>query len=129
MTILNEIVDDIQRGLYSHQLTLTPERSSQGPHRWHEMTGTDFGPTWDFELENHIDLVIFEPISEAALQWCYAHLPKDCPRFGARGFLIETEHIKGVVGGARRDNLMTEDDFIRGMEECHQAILLGGQYE
>ena len=98
-----------------------------GPHRWHEMTGADFGPEHDFETENHKTLVIFEPISEAALQWCYAHLPEDCPRFGTRGFLIEAEHIKGVVGGARRDGLMTPEDYERAMQEDHNQSVRQGE--
>ena len=121
----NEFIQDIQRGLYSTAFIQTPERGLQGPHRWHKMQGSDFGPTWDFETEDHGPLVVFDPLSEAALQWCYAHLPQDMPRFGAKGFLIEAEHIKGVVGGARRDGLMTEADFIQAMEENHQIMLQG----
>ena len=77
----------------------------QGPHRWHEMTEADFGSECDFELEDQITKWVFTPVSEAALQWCYAHLPEDMPRYGAQGFLIEAEHIKSVVGGALRDGL------------------------
>lgn len=97
-----------------------PKIALQGPHRWHEMKGSDFGPEHDFELEGHGSLVIFDPISEAALQWCYAHLPEDCPRFSTRAFLIESEHIKGVVGGARRDGLMLPVDYQEAMEENDQ---------
>lgn len=118
MNLTDQTLADIGNGIYSP--IRTPERASQGPHRWHEMTGADFASRWDFELEDHKTLVIFEPLSEAALQWCYAHLPVDCPRFGARGFLIEAIHIKGVVGGARRDNLMSEADYIQAMEEMQQ---------
>ncbi len=125
MNLTDQTLSDIGNGIYSPMRT--PERASQGPHRWHEMTGADFASRWDFELEDHKTLVIFEPISEAALQWCYAHLPADCPRFGAKGFLIEAEHIKGVVGGARRDNLMTEADYIQAMEEMSQQTQWDGQ--
>ena len=96
MSLLNDTIEDIGRGLYAGPPAL------QGPNGWANMTSCDFGPRWDFELEDHITKWVFTPVSNAALQWCYAHLPEDCPRYGARGFLIEAEHIKGVTGGARR---------------------------
>lgn len=127
MKILDEVVDDIRRGVYTGLTAPTAPKFAaiQGPHRWHEMTSKDFGPRHDFELENHGNLVVFDPISEAALQWCYAHLPEDCPRYSTRAFLIEAEHIKGVIQGARRDKLMTESDFVRAMEEAHQIAMQG----
>ena len=122
MNLIDEIISDLQHGIYSFAPTTPKFEAIQGPHRWHEMKGGDFGPEHDFELEDHGTLVIFDPISEAALQWCYAHLPEDCPRFSTSAFLIEQEHIKGVVGGARRDRLMSRQDYIDAMEENHNLM-------
>ena len=119
MSLLNDTIEDIGRGLYSGPPAL------QGPHKWANVTSADFGPKWDFELEDHITKWVFTPVSNAALQWCYAHLPEDCPRYGARGFLIEAEHIKGVTGGARRDELMSPEDYERAMEEHQQSLRQG----
>ena len=127
MTMLDDVIADIQIGIYSHAYAPTAPKISaiQGPHRWNEITLSDFGPEHDFELEDHLTTVIFDPISDAALQWCYAHLPEDCPRFGTRGFIIESEHIKGVVGGACRDGLMSVLDYVTAMEENHNAMQQG----
>ncbi len=99
--------------------------SPQGPHRWHEITASDFGPEHDFHTQDHQSLVVFWPDSMAALQWCYAHLPQDMPKFGDRGFLIEREHIKGVIGSARRDGLMSPEDYAEAMNESDQLMTQG----
>ena len=123
MTPLNEIISDIGRTVITNPLPTVP--TYRDKLRWHEIAPSDFGPTWDFETEKYHDLVIFEPISVAALAWAYAHLPEDTPRHDKRGFLIEAVHIKGVVGGARRDKLMSHNDYFEALEENHQATLQG----
>ena len=90
----------------------------RGPHNWDTITPEDFGPEWDFELENHNELWIFTPVSEAALQWCYCKLPFDCPRWGGKGFIIEHRFLAQIVAGARDDNLMTPEDYEQAMEEA-----------
>ena len=79
--------------------------AKQGPHRWSEITKEDFGEDGDFELYDWGNEFIFYPISNAALQWCYYHLPEDCPRGLGSGFRIEAENIKEVVANAERDGL------------------------
>ena len=131
MTHLNEIISDIGRCVITNPLPTVPTYRSK--LRWHEIAPSDFGPTWDFETEKYRigdstclkSIVIFEPVSVAALAWCYAHLPEDCPRYGKRGFLIEAVHIKGVIGGARRDKLMSHNDYFEALEESHQQMLQG----
>ena len=100
-------------------------RSARGPNNWDTIVAADFGPEWDFELENHQSLWIFTPVSEAALQWCYAHLPDDCPRWGAKGFVIEHRYIENIVRGARNDKLMLPEDYKQAMEESHAESLQG----
>ena len=100
-------------------------RTGRGPNNWDTITAEDFGPTWDFELENHISLWIVTPVSEAALQWCYAHLPEDCPRWGARGHVIEHRYIEPIVAHMRRDKLMLPEDYTQAMEENHALMLQG----
>ncbi len=97
----------------------------RGPNNWDTIVDEDFGPTWDFEIENHINLFIITPVSEAALQWCYAHLPEDCPRWGARGHVVEHSFIEPIVAHMRRDHLMTPEDYERAMEENHTLMLQG----
>ena len=99
--------------------------TTQGPHGWNAISAADFGPEHDFELENHITLWIFTPVSNAALQWCYAKLPADAPRWGAKGYVIEARFIEQIVAGARNDNLMTPEDYERAMEESHAAAHQG----
>jgi hypothetical protein len=89
----------------------TPERGTMGPHRWHEMTPADFGPEHDFDTEYHGPHWVLDPRSEAALQWCYAHLPQDCPRFGGCAFIIESAYMEPIIVAARRDGLLTRKDY------------------
>ncbi len=118
MNLTNQTLSDIGSGIYSP--IRTPERASQGPHRWHEMTGADFASRWDYELENHITLWIVTPISEAAMQWLYCHLPDDCPRYGANGFIIEAEFVNQVIKRMTADKLMSPQEYEQAMEEANQ---------
>lgn len=107
----------------SNLLPIQPEVTydlsrKRGPHNWDTIQPQDFGPEWDFELENHNTKWIFTPISEAALQWCYCKLPADSPRYGAQGFVIEQRFIEQIVAGARDDNLMTPEDYEQAMQEA-----------
>jgi len=103
-----------------------PERSeidylkvSPGPNLWSEIGPDDFGTEFDYETYDHGDTTVFYPVSNAALQWCYAFLPEDCPRWHGLGFVIETVYIKLVLQKAHDDKLvflgdvMAEDEEIR----------------
>lgn len=95
----------------------------QGLNGWDEVTPSDFGPEWDYELENHITKWIVTAVSKAALKWCYAHLPA-IARWGADGFVIEAECLNRVVKGMTRDKLMSAEEYDRAMQEA-QVMLQG----
>ena len=99
--------------------------NQQGPHRWHDIQPSDFGLTWDYELENHITLWIITPISEAALQWLYCHLHEHIARWGARGFIVPAKDLNEVVKGMTRDKLMSVDEYEQAQEENHALMLQG----
>jgi len=98
---------------------------TSGPHRWDSIQPSDFGPEWDYELENHITKWVITPISEAALQWLYCHLPEHCPRYGAKGFIIEAEYVNLAVKGMTRDKLMSPEEYEQAMNEAHMLQLQG----
>jgi len=97
----------------------------QGPHRWNDIKLSDFGPEWDYELENHVTRCIITPISEAALAWLYCRLPEHCPRYGAKGFIVEAEWVNIVVKGMTRDKLMSDTEYEQAMQENHVLMLQG----
>lgn len=139
MTDLTSTVADIctsyaKLGNVSRDRTFSPEQERQdamrmaahlnndrGPNGWDDVTPSDFGPEHDFDIEDHGSIVIFDCYSKAALQWCYHHLPEDCPRWGAQGFAIEANFAGAVIEGARRDGLMTRDDFRSAMENEQES--------
>jgi len=86
-----------------------------GPNKWDEMQPEDFGPQHDFDIEDHGSIVVFDCDSRAALHWCYKHLPDDCPRWGGTGFAIEHRFIGPIIEGARRDGLMSRQDYEEAM--------------
>lgn len=88
-----------------------------GPNNWDDIGPEDFGPEHDFDIEDHGSIVIVDCYSNAALQWCYKHLPQDCPRWGATGFAIEARYVGAIIEGMRRDALMTRQDFEEVMNE------------
>ena len=90
-----------------------------GPNKWDEITPEDFGPQEDYRVQYESSLVILHPESEAALQWCYAKLPEDCPRWGAKGFAIETRYWPTIAEALQRDGLMSREEFEDAMEEAH----------
>lgn len=96
-----------------------------GPNSWAEVGPQDFGPEHDYELEDHGEFWVFQPVSEAALQWGYAKFPADVPRWGAKGIKIETEHLELILYRARQDGLLSLQDFTTAMHENdalqHQA--------
>ena len=118
MTDLNDALRSISYGLVEPHRVQFPH-CLPGPNNWDNIQPEDFGPEHDFELFDHGSIWIFFPISEAALQWCYKHLPEDCPRWGAKGFAIEHRYIEDIVAGARRDNLMSERDYEDAQEEAN----------
>jgi len=100
-------------------------QTEAGPNTWDlaKDDSTQFGPEEDFTVDNHGSVFIFNPVSKAALQWCYAKLPEDCPRWGAKGFVIEHNYIEMIVAAAQRDNLMSRQDYEDAMEENHNQAL------
>ncbi len=108
-----------QGGIFSRGL-----QNSPGPSLWEPNNRADFGPQWDYELENHITKWVITPVSEAGLQWCYAHLPEHTPRYGARGFIVEAEYINQIVRHMTRDKLMSDREYDQAQEE-NQALMQG----
>ena len=114
MTDLNNTLASI--GETMNPLKLIPALPTAGPNNWDEIGPEDFGPEHDFELNDQGTIWIFDPISTAALQWCYAHLPEDCPRWG-KGYVVEHRYIEDIVNGAKRDNLMSRVDYEQAQNE------------
>ena len=92
-----------------------------GPNHWNEVKDdpSAFGPAQDYELLDQGEDTIFWPVSRACLQWCYAHFPEHLPRWGSRGFKIETKHLPLVQKAAQRDKLMSEQEYTDAMEEMN----------
>ncbi len=100
--------------------------SKHGASKWENIQPGDFGPSYDFELENHINKFIITPVSNAAVQWLYRYLPSDCPRWGACGYVVETRYLQSIVNHMRRDRLMSPDDYNNAMEE-NAALQMQGE--
>ena len=98
-----------------------------GPNRWADMTDKDFGDYYDYELiPLPDDRIVIYPVCVAALEWCYRHLPEDCPRWGVNnevkkgpsaGFIIEARYIDRITDHMRRDFLFSDDDAAREENE------------
>lgn len=88
-----------------------------GPNNWDLVKSdpSNFGPEYDFIVEGHGNRTVIDPVSEAALQWCYRFLPEDAPRWGKRGYVIESDRVHLVIEGMRRENLMSVEDYENAM--------------
>ena len=120
---LTETIEDIGFGLradwdekYVAPITLN---RAPGPNNWAECGPCDFGPQEDYFVENHGHFSVFYPVSNAALQWSYAKLPEDCPRYGL-GFKVETKALPAILKSAERDRLMSEQEYADAMNEMEQ---------
>lgn len=112
----NKALADIAR-LHGDLLIAKHLNNIEGPNTWDQIGPEDFGPQHDFDLENHITTVVLDCYSNAALQWCYKHLPEDCPRWGATGFVIESHYIEGIILAMEVDGLMSRTAYDWAMAE------------
>jgi len=120
MTDLNNTLASI--GETMNPLKLIPALPNAGPNDWDNIGPADFGPEHDFELQDEGTIWIFDPISNAAKQWCYAKLPEDAPRWG-KGYVVEHRYIEDIVNGAKRDKLMSRVDYEQAQNENHNLQL------
>lgn len=91
------------------------EISAIGPNKWNEITEDDFAFSFDYIIERHGSITILDPTSRAALEWLYAHLPEDCPRWGKLGFAVESNYVNDVLEGMARDGLLSEEEYVFSM--------------
>ena len=100
---------------------------ASGPNDWTIVSPKDFGPCQDFDIwpVPCTDNWIFKPVSRAATQWAYKHLPEDSPRYGKNGYVIELSAIGEVVRAAKRDGLMSEEQYIEACEESNRLQYQG----
>ena len=97
---------DYLKMIEASHIALDPQRPVS---RWHEMTPDDFGDV-DYSTFEKGTNTIFWPESEAATQWFYARLPEGIDRWG-RGHVVETRWASLISLAAKRDGLMSEDEF------------------
>ena len=107
--------------------TLHGLNDTVGPNKWDEVKDKDdaHGRCYDYEVYDHDSIVVIYPTCEAALQWCYKHLPEECPRWGAQGFAIERRYVGDILEGMKRDGLMSEDEYVDAMN--HEQELQNAQ--
>ena len=70
-----------------------------GPNLWEEVKDDPnaHGDRFDYTVAHHHSLVVVDPVSNAALQWLYAHLPADCPRWASACWLTSGSAPKSTV--------------------------------
>jgi hypothetical protein len=104
---------------------ILPTSVKSGPNSWDDVTSDMFGPTWDYELENHISLWVITPVSKAAQQWIYRFLPEGLPRYGANGVLVDAIEVNTIVKRMTACGLMSPGEYRDAMNEC-DAIMNQG---
>lgn len=125
---LNKTIESIGYALkpdYDRITDAPRDRVVAGPNHWDEVKDdvSAFGPEHDFELYDQDTRWVFYPVSKAAVHWARAKLPEHLDRWGAQGYIIPANEITLIVASARRDNLMSEQDWINANEEAaNQAV-------
>lgn len=125
---LNDALKEITFALkpdYERITDAERDKVKTGPTLWDEIKDDigNYGPQQDFELLDQDTRWIFYPVSKAAVHWARAKLPEHLDRWGAEGYVIPANEITLVVAAARRDNLMSEQDWINANEEAaNQAV-------
>jgi len=103
--------------LDSGNLASLMTRKAIGPNEWDSITNEDYGFSFDYILENHGNRTVIDPTSRAALQWLYRYLPADCPRWGAHGFVVESDTVPMITAHMERDGLLSENEYVERMNE------------
>ena len=110
-----ETLDSLSARKYN--IGLLPLITPTSPNCWDDVSAADFGPEHDFDTEDHGSIIVIDCYSNAALQWCYHHLPEEVSRWGRTGFAIERRYIADIINGMKRDNLMDRKDYTDAMNE------------
>ena len=92
-------------------------RKAIGPNEWNTVTAEDYSFSFDYIVEPHGNRTVIDPTSRAAQQWLYRYLPADCPRWGAHGYVIETENVMPILEHMQRDGLLSENEYAERMNE------------
>lgn len=101
--------DGLKFEAYQRRTTMTDAlKTSPGPNRWDEITKDDFAKDFDYVINRQGSITVIDCLSEAALQWCYRHLPEDCPRWGARGFAIEWRFAADIIKGMGQEHELAD---------------------
>jgi hypothetical protein len=58
----------------------------------------------DFHVENHISIILLQPLTPAAWAFVDEHLPEDAMRY-AGAIVVEPRYIDDIVEGARAEGL------------------------
>ena len=108
-------MNDLTKALINIALPDEFPKCKAGPNRWAEITPDDYGHLFDYRIIRRGGMTVIDPCSEAALQWLYAHLPPDCPRWGSEGHVVESKYVGEVLEAMARDKLLSEDDYTYAM--------------
>jgi len=86
-------------------------KSAAAPNTWYKHADNPSGPEHDYEVLDHGSIQILNPVSEGAIEWCAAHLPANCPRWGVNGYVIEPRYIGPILEGMHNANLLSEEEY------------------
>jgi hypothetical protein len=100
-------------------------KREQGPNNWYNLLAKDFDFSFDYIIERHGSITIIDPTSRAALEWLYAHLPEDCPRWGKLGFAVESNFVGDILEGMARDGLLSEEEYVYAMNAEERDRMAG----
>lgn len=97
--------------------TLHGLNNERGPNQWEDVKDDRgaYGDTHDYEIVRAGSITVINPVCDAALHWCYYHLPEDCPRWGAVGFAIETNYVGAILEAMAEDGLLSEEEYVYNM--------------
>jgi hypothetical protein len=59
----------------------------------------------DFAVQNHGSIVLLEPLTDEAIDWCNEHLPEDATRWGRDSYVVEPRYVGAIVDGFTEDGL------------------------
>lgn len=91
------------------------DNTKVGPNTWADITKDDFGKEFDYKILRLGAKTVIDPFSRAALQWLYAHLPEDAPRYEVLGYVVESERVDEVLKAMAAANLVSEEEYTFNM--------------